>query len=183
MAAQPDIVTNPMASAQMATVYGPQTQQALRRSQYLADALKQQLVPEQNPRSVGEMAARLLATAILSRANDKGQDALIKAMQADQSDETTRMLAPLQVAPSAPPAAPVPQAPPPPAATPTPAATPDASGLSDADKLAIARTVYGEARGEPLTGQQAVASVILNRARGSGKSPAEVAAAPHQFAG
>lgn len=45
----------------------------------------------------------------------------------------------------------------------------------------IIRTVYGEAALEPEAGQQAVASVILNRARSSGMSPADVVMQPHQF--
>jgi hypothetical protein len=45
----------------------------------------------------------------------------------------------------------------------------------------IIRTVYGEAALEPAGGQQAVASVILNRARSSGKTPKDVVLAPNQF--
>lgn len=196
---QADVVTNPLASAQFATLYGPQTQQALRRSQYLADALKQQLTPQQNPRSGAEVAARLLATAILQRANDKGQDALIKAMQADQSDETARALAGLGGPPQAsagsfvspsslPPASAAgPLDPGMSAPAPTPGSVPAPAPLADAmspdDRLAIARTVYGEARGEPAPGQQGVASVILNRAHETGQTPSQVVAAPHQFAG
>lgn len=106
-----DIVTNPAAAAQTALMYGAQTQQALRRSQYLADALRQMATEGgQNIRSPGELAAKLLATAIMQRNNNKGQDALIKAMSADQQDETGRLLAPLQdpTAASAPPALPPP---------------------------------------------------------------------------
>lgn len=46
--------------------------------------------------------------------------------------------------------------------------------LTDAERIIAARTVYGEARGEPLDGKVAVAHVILNRARidlrGDGKA-------------
>jgi hypothetical protein len=45
----------------------------------------------------------------------------------------------------------------------------------------IIRTVYGEAALEPAQGQQAVASVILNRARASGMSPADIVMQPNQF--
>ena len=51
------------------------------------------------------------------------------------------------------------------------------------DTDAMVKTVYGEARGEPAVGQQAVASVILNRARSGGGSPASIVSAPHQFEG
>lgn len=41
------------------------------------------------------------------------------------------------------------------------------SSLSDADIKLLARCVYGESRGEPYTGQVAVAAVVLNRVRSS----------------
>lgn len=41
------------------------------------------------------------------------------------------------------------------------------SGYSSADEYLLARCVYAEARGEPYTGQVAVAAVILNRVRSS----------------
>ncbi|MDD3947067.1 MAG: spore cortex-lytic enzyme [Clostridia bacterium] len=40
-------------------------------------------------------------------------------------------------------------------------------GVSSSDAYLLARVVYGEARGEPYTGQVAVAAVILNRVRSS----------------
>jgi hypothetical protein len=43
------------------------------------------------------------------------------------------------------------------------------------------RTVWGEARGEPPLGQQAVAAVILNRARSAKMSPTDVVMAKNQF--
>lgn len=51
--------------------------------------------------------------------------------------------------------------------------------MDDLDTLV--RTVYGEARGEPTDGQQAVASVILNRARQLGQPVSAVVQAPGQF--
>ena len=57
--------------------------------------------------------------------------------------------------------------------------------LSDlSDKEVVARTIYGEARGEGIIGMQAVACVIQNRARIGGwygKSPREVCLRPFQF--
>lgn len=45
------------------------------------------------------------------------------------------------------------------------AMTKTTSGYSDQDLLLLARTVHGEARGEPYEGQVAVAAVVLNRVR------------------
>ena len=53
----------------------------------------------------------------------------------------------------------------------------------------LARTIYGEARGEPLNGQEAIASVVLNRLAISrkkgrywwGNSIAEICLKPWQF--
>lgn len=42
-----------------------------------------------------------------------------------------------------------------------------ATGYSSADEYLLARCVYAEARGEPYTGQVAVAAVVLNRVRSS----------------
>ena len=42
-----------------------------------------------------------------------------------------------------------------------------AGGLSNSDLTLLARCVYGESRGEPYTGQVAVAAVVLNRVRSS----------------
>ena len=47
--------------------------------------------------------------------------------------------------------------------------------------MCLALTVFHEARGEPAIGQQAVAQVILNRARIRGISPCEAVVAKGQF--
>jgi N-acetylmuramoyl-L-alanine amidase len=49
------------------------------------------------------------------------------------------------------------------------------------DILVAARTIFGEARGEPFEGQKAVAHVILNRAAKEGRSIAQVCLRPLQF--
>ena len=54
-----------------------------------------------------------------------------------------------------------------------------AGGFSSGDINLIARAVYGEARGEPYTGQVAVAAVILNRVRDS-RFPKTVAGVVYQ---
>jgi hypothetical protein len=49
------------------------------------------------------------------------------------------------------------------------------------DSSAAILTIYGEARGESLTGRQMVAQVIANRAARQGKSIKDVVYAPNQF--
>ena len=53
----------------------------------------------------------------------------------------------------------------------------------DRDVDVTARTLYGEARGQPLDGLLAVAAVVMNRARAGryGASPADVCLRPWQF--
>ena len=61
--------------------------------------------------------------------------------------------------------------------------------MSEKETDILARTIYGEARGESISGMEAVASVVLNRVafanrRGRfwwGNSIAEVCRAPKQF--
>lgn len=47
--------------------------------------------------------------------------------------------------------------------------------------ICLALTIYHEARGEPLVGQQAVAEVVLNRVKKRDKSVCEVVYEPKQF--
>lgn len=53
----------------------------------------------------------------------------------------------------------------------------------DGDLRCVAQAVYHEARGEPLSGQKAVADVVMNRAKSGkwGSSPCSVVNAPYQF--
>lgn len=61
--------------------------------------------------------------------------------------------------------------------------------MTDLTTDILAKTIYGEARGEPLSGQEAIASVILNRVEYSrrhktywwGNTIAEVCQKPLQF--
>jgi len=55
----------------------------------------------------------------------------------------------------------------------------DLNEISDMDILAL--TIYGEARGEPIEGQIAVASVIRNRAAAWHRTYREICLAPEQF--
>ena len=53
------------------------------------------------------------------------------------------------------------------------------SSTSNSDLNLLARLVYGEARGEPYTGQVAVAAVVLNRVKSS-KFPNSIAGVIYQ---
>lgn len=53
--------------------------------------------------------------------------------------------------------------------------------LSPSDFLILAKTIYGEARGEIEEGKIAVACVVLNRARKRGQSVTRICLAPQQF--
>jgi N-acetylmuramoyl-L-alanine amidase len=57
--------------------------------------------------------------------------------------------------------------------------TPSGGGAASGDVYLLARCVYGEARGEPYTGQVAVAAVILNRVASS-KFPNSIAGVIYQ---
>ena len=53
----------------------------------------------------------------------------------------------------------------------------------NSDLLALARTIYGEARGEPPAGREAVGHVIMKRVKGDGfpNTVSEVCRQPKQF--
>ncbi|WP_342355331.1 cell wall hydrolase [Rhizobium changzhiense] len=57
------------------------------------------------------------------------------------------------------------------------------SGATNYDLIILARTIYGEARGEPQQGAEAVANVVINRlnAGGFGNTIAKVCLKPSQF--
>lgn len=184
----------------------PATIPLVQRSAYLADALRQlQETGGQNIRSPWQLGANLLAEAITQHSRGQANQQLAGQQQKDLQSLRDIYMGPLQdggagatpaanAAPPAasqpPPANPVPpQGAAPPMAPSAPIETqpiPPAAArppMSDADKLALAQEIYGEARGEPVAGQRAVASVAMNRAVQSGKSLADVISAPHQFSG
>lgn len=187
------MATNPVpANIAAALRYGPQTQSSLRRSQYLTDALQQmQQTGGQNIQSGGELAAKLLATAILSRQSKKADANAVSALKADQDAETSSLVAALRPkpqAPTPPPSAPaiqpqpqIPQQQPValPSAQPAPPPVDQLALNPDIDKLV--RTVYGEARGEDPLGQLGVANVVINRAKKGGRSINDVVLEPNQF--
>jgi len=175
--------------------YGVQTQQAVRRSKYLEDALKQlQTDGSKITGGYGELGAKLLATAILQRSNNKAKDATLEALKADRQNETSSLLGALRpptMTPTPPQESIVPL---PPEQTPIAALTPKAMPSVGSSPMApvgmpqitpaidkIVRTVWGEARSEPPEGQQGVAAVILNRANGRGLTPEQVVLQPKQF--
>lgn len=61
----------------------------------------------------------------------------------------------------------------------TSSSTSSSAGTSSTDLNLLARVVYGEARGEPYTGQVAVASVVLNRVK-SASFPNSIAGVVYQ---
>lgn len=204
-APMPAGITTPQDLA-VALRYGPQTEQALRRSSYLTDALRQ-LTTEgsQNIHSGGELAAKLLAAAILNRKAGSSQDAVMSAMRADQGAETATSMAGLRLPPTGeaptgaapsltappetPPPIPTPQ--PPPEAAPGPQQPPPQPGpaqgaYSPADRDALTRMLATEAIGEGPQGMVAAGHVALNRLKagyGGAKSLVDVVNAPHQFTG
>ena len=184
----------------------PGTLPLVRRSAYLADALRNLEADgsKANYASAWALPANLLADALLQRQSTKANADLATAQTADQQSllNASRSM----LGPSSPPSAPdaasdaaaqsVGAAPAPPmqtaaappvslptfADTPAPSASPGAP-MSDADRRALALMTWGEARGEGADGQRAVASVALNRARAAGLPVSAIVSAPHQFAG
>lgn len=169
--------------------YGPSTQSALRKSQYLNQALQQlQETGGQNIQSPLELGSKLLATAILSRRANKADQAAVGALKSDQNSETAALISALR--PQQAPQAPQPQTQPAPVPAPQqpvslPSAAPAPPPVSqlalnpDVDKLV--RTVWGEARGEDPLGQLGVANVVINRAKKGGRSIGDVVSEPNQF--
>ena len=186
--AQPGAVQN----IAMDMRYGPNAGAALARSQYLAEALQSmESSARQNIRTPTALWSNLLAAAIMQGGKENADKAAMAAYQKDSDNHLANLLRGLPTGDGASPAAPPEPPPAPPLAAslgsgnPAPQATPQstAPAISDPDKQLLARMVYGEARGEPARGQEAVAAVALNRARKSGQSLADVLMAPHQFAG
>jgi N-acetylmuramoyl-L-alanine amidase len=74
-----------------------------------------------------------------------------------------------------------------PVVAPPPVGADDARpGADESDVDTLARTIWGEARGEPVSGMEAVASVVLNRLRRNrprrfGRTVADVCTMPAQF--
>lgn len=183
----------------------PSTLPLIRRSSYLADALRAMQSSGQTIRSPAELVARLLADAITQHASNKSMDKLRDAQTADQAslanlhfgglpglDGTPApqasgpSLADAINPPPQPQSAPIQQ-------NPLPDIQPAQRGLSPIERQgismgpdelkALAQTVSGEARGEGPQGQQAVAATILNRVNQSGQPVQNVVSAPHQFEG
>lgn len=179
--------------AQANNLLSPTIAPMVQRSQYLADALQSlQTGGQKGFKSWGGFGSTLLADAILEHKRKKADEELATA----RTDEDTRRSDTLTKALEAfgQPSAPAEQQFPASQVSAEEPAQPmnldgikptmgGGMGLSPQDREALANMVYGEARGEPPEGQQAVASVALNRARASGQPVSQVVSAPHQFAG
>lgn len=174
--------------------YGPSTQQAIQRSQYLTDALRSMQESSTAPQSLGEVAAKLGATYLYKKGLDKANSATLAALKSERDTRIGKARIgfdkPAMPSPGTPPIAPprpeTPTEPPTMAAPPPPAPVqvgPLAPAMSPEDRLAIGRMVWGEARGEPAEGQLAAAAVALNRARERGQPVSQVIAQPKQFDG
>lgn len=157
---------------------------AIRRSKYLEDALAALQKTEQPIQSGGELAARLLATAIMQGGRErayadvadernKRSEGLAAAIEAlgQTSAPPVPQVAPQQQSLPPPPPPPVDIAPLPPAQPKKP----------DRDRDLLARIIIGEAANQGDDGQQAVAQVVKNRADKSGMSLYDVLTAPKQF--
>lgn len=186
------------AIAQRAMQYAtPQQLPQIQHSAMLAEALQSiQKSGSQNLRTKGALASNLLAEALLAMASNKANKQVAQTDQGNWNNVSGTMAGMIpglngSDTPPAPQAGPPASAPPPAApsqpaqsdAAPAPAPQPPATQLSDADRHGLANAMWGEARGEPTAGQQAVADVILNRARQTGQPVSAVVAQPHQFAG
>lgn len=170
--------------------YTPPTQQALRRSEYLTDALK---AMQQDGSKItggwGELAAKLGASYLMKKGSDKAQDALVQALRGEQQAKAAKMGAEIegwlgpQTTQALPPAyTPVPIAPPqvPVDRAPlSPAVPPQASAVNPDVDVAI-KTVIGESLGEGPEGWKWVAGSLRNRVGKLGTYEA-TAKAPHQY--
>lgn len=135
---------------------------------------------------LGRLAQAIVGTMLMGRGTDE-LEGIGNQRASDTQNAITNMMAPLQglgqsPAPAATMVQPQPKIG---GGAVTAKGTPFvASNLPDGvtpQEDQIVRTVWGEANGEPLAGQQAVASVIQNRAKGSGQSTQDVIFAPNQF--
>lgn len=186
--------------------YGPNAGLAIQRSQYLANALQALQADSGSIRTPLSLGANLLADGITqwgkNRADKEAMTAYSTGMAAHDADIIKGLQPPPDAAvPSPPQAAPSPDPAGPAIAPPAVAATPpvqiggppqgpaipvaaNSNALSPADQLKVAQMVWGEARGEPPQGQQAVAAVALNRLKKQpGAAIADILDAPNQFEG
>lgn len=186
--------------------FGPNAGLAIQRSQYLANALQALQADSGSIRTPLGLGANLLADGITQWSKNKADKEAMTAYGVARMAQDNGILsglqspananlpaaAPPQADPSVPPAA---QDSPPPAVAPSPAvqiggppqaaSTPTVSGGTPTpDQIKLAQMVWGEARGEPPAGQQAVAAVAINRLKKQpGASLADILDAPNQFEG
>lgn len=170
--------------------YTPQTQQALKRSQYLSDALKTLQTTGGDIRGGwGELAAKLGAMYLYQRGSAKADDALVRALRGEQQAKAAKMGAEIegwlgpQTTQALPPAyTPVPIAPPqvPVDRAPLPPAVPPQASAVNPDVDVAIKTVIGESLGEGPEGWKWVAGSLRNRVGKLGSYEA-TAKAPKQY--
>jgi len=131
-----------------------------------------------------------IAQALMGGYDQRKGDEAITAegdRQRRQNDEFMQAAMTLYGAPQSPPQSPPPAESRPPLAQPMTAPTQPVQSQFlpptgvDPDEDLLVRTVYGEARGEPAEGQQAVAAVVRNRAKVAGVPVRDIVFAPGQF--
>jgi len=175
---------------------GPEAAPYIKRSKYLAAALQGMQDSGQHIQSYPELGLKLLANAVLAYGDKRNDEKLKAAQQKDIGNEMSNMLTSLggSSAPASPAAtiatpdtaqpdttiAAAPQSAPITSSELAPA-TPAAMGRPSRDLDLLARTLIGEAGNQGPQGQQAVAQVILNRAKQSGQPIADVIMAKGQF--
>jgi len=177
-----------------ALAQSPVVRRAQTRSKYLEDALASIQASGEKIQSWGELAAKLAALGITQYSKGKADSSLQEALQGEFQGRQSSLLSQLEGL-GGPPSQPAPVAPQAPAPQPgamgagagglasalgAPPPAP-AHGYSPQDLDLVARTAWGEARSEGPQGIQAVANVIFNRARQTGKSPAEIVRERGQF--
>jgi len=183
-----------------ALAQSPTVRKAQSRSKYLEDALASIQASGEKIQSWGELAAKLAALGVTQYSSKKANEGLQEALRSEFEGRQSSLLsqleglggAPSPMAPQAPPVAPQTPAPQPGAmaqgagsgalatALGAPPAQP-AHGYSPQDLDLVARTAWAEARSEGPQGIQAVANVIFNRARQTGKTPGEIVRERGQF--
>jgi spore germination cell wall hydrolase CwlJ-like protein len=176
---------------------GPEAAPYIKRSKYLAAALQGMQESGKSIQSYPELGLKLLSQAILSYGDKKNDEKLKGAQQKDIGNEMSTMLTSLgggaTPSPSAPDTSMSPQmamgdtsiAPAPQSApitsTDLPSLAPPTTAKSSRDLDLLARTLLGEAGNQGPQGQQAVAQVIVNRAKQSGQPISDVIMAKGQF--
>lgn len=191
MASIADLLSTTSESPYSAWNTGPEAAPYVKRSKYLAEALKGMQASGENIRSTPELGLKLLSQALLTYADKKNDRKLKDAQSRDLGAETKSMIDMLGggtdagtsgttgYAEADPTITPAPKRPEVTMTNLPPVRT--SSATPDRSKDLLARILIGEAGREGDVGQQAVAQVIKNRADKSGMSIEDVITARKQF--